>query len=44
MSQNLSEIYSMTRRGAEVNNGQSTYIFAELFPFVIFNIEIVSTL
>ena len=46
----------MTRQDAEINNGHSTYIFwgittvappavlAELFPFVIFPIEIVSTL
>ena len=34
----------MTRRRAEINNIDSTYIFAELFPFVIFSIEIVSAL
>ena len=44
MSQNLVELYSMTRRGAEINNGHFTYIFAELFPFVMYSIEIMSTL
>ena len=42
MSQNVVEIWSMTRRGAEINNGHSTYIFMELFPFEIFSIEIVA--
>ena len=34
----------MTRQSAETKNGHSTYIFAELFPFLIFRIEIVSAL
>ena len=34
----------MTRRRAKIYNGHSTYILAELFPFVIFGIEIVSAL
>ena len=33
----------MTRRGAEINNGHPPTFFVELFPFVIFSIEIVST-
>ena len=44
ISQTLEEIKSMTRRRAEINNRHSIYIFAELFPFVIFSIEIVSAL
>ena len=44
ISRNLAQIKSMTRRRAEINNGYSTYIFAELFLFVIFHIEIVSPL
>ena len=44
ISRNLAQIWNMTRRPAEINNGHSTYIFAELFPFVIFSIEIVSAL
>ena len=35
---------NMIRRRAEINNRHSTYIFAELFPFEIFGIEIVSAL
>ena len=34
----------MTRQRAEIDNGLSTYFFAELLPFVIFGIEIVSAL
>ena len=32
----------MTRRSAEIDIGHPTYIFAELFLFVMFHIEIVS--
>ena len=35
---------SMTSHFAEIKNGHSTYIFAELFPFLISSIEIVSAL
>ena len=34
----------MTRWHAEINNIYSTYILAELFPFVFSSIEIVSAL
>ena len=36
MSQNLVEIYSMTRRCAEINNGHSTYIFCGIIPLCNF--------
>ena len=44
ISQNLDQILSMTRQHREINKGHSTYIFVELFPFLIFRIEIVSAL
>ena len=45
ISQNLVEIFSMTRQHAEINNSRSICIFSrKIFPFVIFLIEIVSTL
>ena len=44
ISQNMVEILSMTRRRAGIDNGHSSYILADLFPFVIFRIEIVSAL
>ena len=44
ISQNLTQIQSMTRQRAEINNGHSTYIFCGLIPFVIFSIEIMSAL
>ena len=44
ISRNLAQLKSMTRRRGEINSIYSTYIFAELFPFVIFSIEIVSGL
>ena len=34
----------MAGRFAEINYYQSTYIFAELFPYVIFSNEIMSAL
>ena len=42
ISQNLVEIKSKTRQCAEINNDTSTYFFAELFPFVIFSIDVQS--
>ena len=36
ISQNLVEIYSMTRRGAEINNRHSTYIFCGIIPLCNF--------
>ena len=36
ISQNLVQIYSMTRRRAEINNGHSTYIFCGIIPLCNF--------
>ena len=36
ISQNLVEIYSMTRQRAEINNGHSTYIFCGIIPLCSF--------
>ena len=44
ISQNLVEIQSMTGRHAEINNTQFLHFWRNYSPFVIFPIEIVSTL
>ena len=44
ISRNLAQISSMTRQRAEIKTATPPTFFAELFPFVIFSIEIVSAL